>query len=135
MVWHKSIELTPARMSDLIPLLKIMAECYAAENSALEWERAFDMLTRKIACPQRGPVWVLRAGNEFAGYVILHVIQEPQVPGTEVTVDELYVRPRFRNPEVNTKVTDCAIEFYRAAGIRTLHQRMGGQRYLLTTWL
>jgi ribosomal protein S18 acetylase RimI-like enzyme len=135
MAWRKRIKLTAARMSDLLLLLDMMAECYAAEGLALEWEQAYSSLIEMIANPQQRPVWVLKVGGMAAGYLILQLIPDGKEPGSQAIIDELYVRPQFRSPALSAKVTDFAIRFCRAAGIRAFHQRIGQQWYLMTKWL
>lgn len=122
-------------MSDLLTLIDLTAEYRGTEGVTLEWEKAYSSLFEMIANPQQWRIWLLQSGKTPAGFLVVQVIQKPDAQMPHAIIDEFFVLPQFRSPEVLAKVTDFTIKSCRALGICALHQRFGRQWYVMTTWL
>ena len=127
--------MTAARRQDLLPLLDLLAERCAKEGTEFEWEQAYSLLAEIVGDGRETPLWLVNVDETVAGYLILRLIQGINTQGAQAILDELYVRPQYRSPELSVRITDFAIQFCQAAGVRAFHQTLGRQWYLLTKWL
>ena len=140
---------TPA---DLDLLLALMREFYEVEHLPYDESVLRKGLGELWAHPELGSVYLLRAGAEAAGYLVLTFGFSLEFHGRDALVDELYVREAHRGAGLGTRLLHAIEEACRAAGIHALHlevdhanprakalyHREGYRdhgRHLLTKWL
>ncbi|HEU0055537.1 MAG TPA: GNAT family N-acetyltransferase [Longimicrobium sp.] len=140
---------TAADTETLVPMIR---EFYAYEGLAFDETRVRDALGQLLGDARLGRVWIVRAGGEAAGYVVLTFGFSLEFAGRDAFLDELFLREAHRGGGLGRRAIETAAEACRALGIRALHleverhnsaaqefyRRMGftdHDRYLLTRWL
>jgi ribosomal protein S18 acetylase RimI-like enzyme len=142
----------PAALTDLNLLLSLMQEYYAHDQLALDEVAARLALTGLIKNESFGRVWIIWAGAEVAGYVVLTLGFSLPLGGPNAYVDEIYLRPDFRRQGLGRRALLWLEETARQWGIKALHleverenipaqalyRQMGFKDepcYLMTCWL
>lgn len=115
-----------ARMDDVDALMDLMAEFYAESGYVLERARAEAAFRDVIADSRLGFVWLIEADGLRAGHLVLTLRYAMEYGGPIACLDDLYVRPSFRNRGLSTNAVRDAIEFCRARGIRAMTVEAGG---------
>ena len=111
----------PARPRDIEGLLPLMRAFYAGEK--LEFDagvlrRALDELWSE---PLHGGVWIARAGGEPVGYGVLCCGFSLEYGGRDAFVDELFVRPAWRDRGIGALLLDAMESSCRRQRITALH--------------
>jgi len=81
---------------DVAVLATLMMEFYAEAGYTLGREAAERTFKALIGTPDRGRVWILEAGGDPAGYVVLTVAFSTEYGGLRGFVDDLFVRAAYR---------------------------------------
>jgi GNAT superfamily N-acetyltransferase len=115
------LELQAASPSDLEELLPLMRAFYAGEK--LEFDagvlrRALDQLWSE---PLHGGAWIARAGGEPVGYGVLCCGFSLEYGGRDAFVDELFVRPAWRDRGIGALLLDAMEYSCRRQRITALH--------------
>lgn len=133
----------------LVPLLR---EFYAYDHIAFDETEARRALAQLLDDPRLGRVYLIRVGDELAGYLVLTFGFSLEFKGRDAFVDELFLRAEFRGRGIGTRALRVAEETCRAENVRALHLEVerantGAQevyrragfrdhdRYLLTKWI
>ncbi|HYO47356.1 MAG TPA: GNAT family N-acetyltransferase [Gemmatimonadota bacterium] len=146
------VHIEPLTPSDIDELLPLMREFYAGER--LPWDetvvrRALDALWGE---PLHGGAWLARAGNDVVGYGVLCCGFSLEYRGRDAFVDELFVRPTWRDQGVGGHILDAMESACRSQGIAALHLEVDHdnpdgkrlylrrgfvdhERHLMTKWL
>lgn len=147
-----SIRIVPAEPTDLDELLPLMREFYAGERLPYDETLVRGALAALWAEPLHGGAWLARADTEPTGYGILCCGFSLEYGGRDAFVDELYVRPGWRDRGTGNRLLDAMEARCRASGIVALHlevdhdnpdgQRLYARRgfvdhrrHLMTKWL
>lgn len=142
----------PAAPADADLLLAMMRELYEHDGTHMDAERHRAALAGLLAQPAYGRAWVIRVGDEPAGYMVLTLGYSLEFAGRDAFVDELYFRAPFRGAGLGRRAVETAEAACREMGVRALHleversnvsaqgfyRRMGFRdhdRYLLTRWV
>lgn len=140
---------TPRDIDELLPLMR---EFYAGEQLPFEESVLRRALTELWAEPLHGGAWLARAGPEAVGYGILCCGFSLEYGGRDAFVDELFVRPEWRDKEIGNRLLDAMEALCLDSGIAALHlevdhdNRHGKRlytrrgfvdhrRHLMTKWL
>jgi GNAT superfamily N-acetyltransferase len=133
-------------------LLGLMREFYSIEHLPYDEGVARRALGELWSNPALGRVYLIRLGEELAGYVVLTFGFSLEFRGRDALVDELYVREAHRGRGVGTRCLEWVEGVCRAEEIHALHlevdhvnlrakrlyHRVGYRdhdRHLLTKWL
>jgi ribosomal protein S18 acetylase RimI-like enzyme len=81
---------------DIPRLVALMAEFYAEAGYPLPVDPATRTFAALLDDPRLGRVWLMEAGGEPAGYVVLTVSFSMEYGGLRGFIDDLFVRPGFR---------------------------------------
>jgi hypothetical protein len=120
--------------TDLAALLEMKIARSGSGDITVEREFTKASLTRLMRNPDLGSVWLIQQNREAIGYCILLFSEGPS-RNREAMVDELYVTFPVRIPDVLGKIKAFLSQVCRSHGIRILHEKIGRQAYLKTTWL
>lgn len=140
---------TPSDADLLVPLLR---EFYAYDHIAFDEPEARRALAQLLHDARLGRVYLIRVGDELAGYLVLTFGFSLEFKGRDAFVDELFLCAEFRGRGIGTRALAIAEEACRAENIRALHLEVerantGAQgvyrragfkdhdRYLLTKWI
>jgi GNAT superfamily N-acetyltransferase len=111
---------TEAMRSDIDVLLELMADYYAYDHLPYDRQAARAALEELISDHSLGRVWVIRSGNDVAGYCVLTLGYSLEFRGRAAFVDELYVRDGYRGRGIGTKALQFLKETARALGVKAL---------------
>ena len=114
------IRIARASTADLDALLPLVREFYAGERLPHDERVLRRALGELWAEPMHGGIWLARQGQPV-GYGILCCGFSLEYGGRDAFVDELYVRPGFRDRGIGNRLLDAMEEECRRRGIAALH--------------
>ncbi len=146
------MKFTLAQLSDTDLLIELMKEFYTHERISFRKNDARRALTQILSNRSLGVIYLVKSGQDVAGYLVLTFGFSLEFKGRDAIVDELYLRESFRGKGLGKKCLRLAEKLCRSEGIRAIHleverankraqalYRKTGyrdhDRYLLTKWL
>ena len=108
----------PGDVGELLPLMR---EFYAGEKLDYDADVLRHALSQVWEEPLHGGVWLARAGDEPVGYGVLCCGFSLEYGGRDAFVDELFVRPRWRDRGIGALLLDAMDASCREQGITALH--------------
>ena len=109
-----------------IPLLvSLMAEFYAEADYDLNRTQAAEAFAAILADDRFGYIWVIQAERQDVGHVVLTLRYAMEYGGLIACLDDLYVRPDWRNKGLSTAALIELRKFCEMAGIRALTVEAG----------
>ena len=144
-------EATPGDEAVLLPMMRALAE-QDPEVIPFNESSARAAFHQFLSLPAFGRIWLLSAGAELIGYIILAIGFSFEFRGHDAFIDELYIVPGHRRrgfgrqamafveqeaPEMGVNAihlevdpgNDSALELYRRTGY------LDHNRFLMTKWL
>ena len=129
-----------------------MREFYTGERLPYDETVLSGALAKLWAEPLHGGAWLARADTDLVGYGVLCCGFSLEYGGRDAFVDELYVRPAWRDRGIGNRLLDAMEARCSASGVAALHlevdhdnsagrrlyERRGfvdHQRHLMTKWL
>jgi GNAT superfamily N-acetyltransferase len=97
-----------------------MAEFYAEAGYALNQARAAAAFTAILADERLGYVWILQAEHQDVGHIVLTLKYAMEYSGLIACLDDLYVKPDWRNRGLSTGALIEVRNFCERVGIRAL---------------
>lgn len=133
-------------------LLTMMQEFYLGEALPFDRDAARRAVRELRGDPSLGRVYLVVAGGEAVGYVVLAFGFSLEYRGRDAFLDELYIRENARGVGLGTAAIQWAESVCRAEEIRALHLEVdrrnqrgqhlyrglgfaGHDRYLMTKWI
>jgi ribosomal protein S18 acetylase RimI-like enzyme len=110
-----------AESADVGILLEMISELAAHDGTPFFREPARGALEGLIARRELGRVWVIRAGGEAIGYVVLTLGYSLEFHGRDAFLDELYISPAHRGRGVGEKAIRFVEDACRKLGVKALH--------------
>ena len=143
---------TTARPADAERLMPLLREFYDYDHIPLDEPAARRALSQLLSDARLGRVYLIAAGEELIGYLVVTFGFSLEFKGRDAFVDELFLRAEFRGQGIGRRALAVAEETCRAEGVGALHLEVerantGAQevyrragfkdhdRYLLTRWL
>ena len=120
-----SVQIRTALTSDTGTLVALMEEFYAASGYTFDQERvryAFDQL---LATPCLGQVWIAEEKGQSLGYVVLTIGFSMEYGGYDAFVEDLYVRPAYRQSGLGGKLLEHLVADCRRPNVRAIHLEVG----------
>jgi ribosomal protein S18 acetylase RimI-like enzyme len=117
--------LDEAGTEDVEFLVTLMREFYAEADYPLDVARARESFEQLQGQPALGRAFVVRAGSETAGYLVLTLTFSMEYGGRSAFLDDLYIRPAFRGQRVGTAALARLEEFARSLNPRAIHLEVG----------
>lgn len=141
-----------ATSADIETLLAMMREFYLHEELAFDDANAPQALDGILKNEAFGRVFLVRAGEVIAGYVVLTFGYSLEFHGRDAFVDELFLHKAFRGQGIGKQVLEFIVSVCAENGIRALHLEVERKntiaqrsyrnfgfadhdRYLMTKWL
>ena len=142
----------PATSDEIEMLVAMMRELYAYDGLAFDEAIARRALMGVIDNETFGRVFLIRLGNEVAGYAVLTFGYSLEFHGRDAFVDELYLRNEYRGRGIGKRALQFLTEVCANEGVSALHleverentsaqavyRKFGFEdhdRYLMTKWL
>ena len=110
---------------DIPVLVDLMREFYAESNLPVDRDAASATFSRLLGDPSRGAIWLLKAGNDAAGYVVLTVGFSMEYGGLDAFVDDLFVRLPFRRKGFGRLALATLFAECERRGVRAVHLEVG----------
>lgn len=115
------IDIVPAVAADLETIIRLMHELYIYDRSELDEPKARQALVASLGDPTWARIWLVQAGLQTAGYVVLTFGFSMEYGGRDAIIDEFFLRPTYRRRGFGSQVVDFLKDFCRSEGIRALH--------------
>ena len=110
-----------ATESDTDVLLVMMREYYAFDHHPFDPEKARAALTGLLQDPPFGRVWLICAGDNVVGYIVLTFGYSLELLGRDAFVDEFFILESHRGQGWGRKAIEFVEEAARALEIRAIH--------------
>jgi diamine N-acetyltransferase len=114
-----------ARAGDAELLLELVREFYAHEGKPLDDRVALPVLREILSDASLGRVYIILAGEEFAGYAVLTFGFSLEYRGRDAFVDEIFVREGYRGKGLGKSCLRFLEGLCRELGVRALHLEVG----------
>jgi GNAT superfamily N-acetyltransferase len=112
--------------ADDIPLLVgLMTEFYAEAGYELDRERAAGAFAAVLADERLGYTWIIQEKHHDVGHVVLTLKYAMEYGGLVACLDDLYVKPGWRNKGLSTAALIEVRRFCETAGIRAVTVEVG----------
>jgi GNAT superfamily N-acetyltransferase len=109
-----------------IPLLVgLMADFYAEAGYELDHQRAASAFAAVLADERLGYAWIIEGEHRDVGHVVLTLKYAMEYAGLVACLDDLYVKPEWRNKGFSTAALIEIRSFCQSAGIRALTVEVG----------
>ena len=111
--------------NDIPLLVGLMAEFYAESGYDLNLARAAGAFAAILADERLGHVWIIQAEHQDVGHIVLTLKFAMEYSGLVACLDDLYVKPDWRDKGLSTAALVEARHFCERAGIRALTVEVG----------
>lgn len=141
-----------ATADDFSMVFALMREYYAHDRLVFEQAAAAKALRQLLREPESGRVWLIEAGAECLGYMVLCLGYSLEYHGRDAFVDEIYLREKYRGQGLGKRALQFVEEECRKLGVHALHLEVEREntvahevyrkhgfvdhdRYLMTKWI
>jgi GNAT superfamily N-acetyltransferase len=111
--------------SDREKLVELMAEFYAEAGYILDRVQAADAFATLLADERLGYIWLIQSDSEVVGYIVLTLKYGMEYCGFMACIDDLFVRPPFRNLGLSTAALKEVCAFCKSHQIRAVTVEVG----------
>ncbi len=111
--------------NDIPLLVGLMAEFYAEGGYDLNHARAAGAFAAILADERLGYAWIIQADHQDVGHIVLTLKYAMEYGGMVACLDDLYVKPDWRNKGLSTGALIEVRDFCQKAGIRALTVEVG----------
>ena len=109
-----------ALLSDVDLLLDLMTDFYGEAGYELDREHAGRAFVEVISDDRLGRIWIIEREGSAAGYLVMTFKFAMEYGGLSACLDDLYVRPAFRNGGLSSAALKEASEACKAMGVRSI---------------
>ena len=114
------VSMRRANLDDISLLVDLMAEFYAEAGYELDHARGRAAFASVLADERLGSVWIIQADRQDVGHLVLTLRYAMEYGGLIACLDDLYVKPGWRNRGLATSALVEIRDFCEKAGIRAL---------------
>jgi diamine N-acetyltransferase len=118
-------EFRPARPDDLPVVQRLMQRFYRETDTPFQAEAAGRALAALLADPSLGRIFLIEAGREPAGYVVLTLGFSLEFLGRDAFVDELFVTPEHRGRGLGLAAIRFLEKVAAQLAVAALHLEVG----------
>jgi diamine N-acetyltransferase len=120
--------------SDADLLLRMMHEYCAFDHHPFDREKARGALAGLLRDPALGRVWLICAGENVLGYIVLTLGYSLELLGHDAFIDEFFILESHRGQGWGRKTMQFVEEAARALGVHAIHLEVtrhnsGAQRF------
>lgn len=115
------IDFQIATEKDVPEILAMMEQFYAIDNYRFDRDGAHDNLLKLIASPNLGRIWVIIYNDAVIGYAALTFGFSFEYGGRNAFIDELFLKPAYRQKGIGRLAIDFIAEEASKLGIQTIH--------------
>lgn len=110
-----------ARGVDLDQIIELMGAYYAFDGLAFDESGARAAVSRLLADPSYGRVFLIQVDGMIAGYAVLVLGYSVEFHGRDAFVDEIYLREEYRRQGLGPRVLAFLEDVCRSLEVRALH--------------
>lgn len=110
-----------AAAGDLEALVALMGEFYAEAGYPSNQQRSAEAFAALLSDERLGTVWLIQSGGHAVGYLVVTLGYSMEYGGADAFIDDLFVRPGFRNIGLGSAAVEEARAFCLTRGVRALH--------------
>ena len=114
------ISFIDADRSNIGTIVNFMAEYYAYDRLPFEGGTARSLLEELVSDRSLGRAWLIRYGDDAAGYCVLTMGYSLEFHGRYAVIDELFVREQYRGKGIGTRALEILREIAREQGVTVL---------------
>jgi GNAT superfamily N-acetyltransferase len=114
-----------ANSDDIPVLLDLMADFYAEGGYALDRSHAAGAFAAVLADARLGLIWIIENEHHAVGHLVLTLKFAMEYGGLVGCLDDLYVKPAWRNQGLSTAALLEVRGFCEKAGIRAVTVEVG----------
>jgi GNAT superfamily N-acetyltransferase len=114
-----------AGSGDIPLLVGFMSEFYAEAGYELDRERAAGAFAVMLADERLGYIWIIQEDRHDGGYIVLTLKYAMEYGGLVGCLDDLYVKPGWRNKGLSTAALVEVRRFCETSGIRAITVEVG----------
>lgn len=114
-----------ALLKDRETLVELMAEFYAEAGYTLNRSHAAEAFSTLLSDERLGYIWLIESDSNPVGYIVLTVKYGMEYGGLMTCIDDLFVRPPFRNAGLSTAALKEVCEFCQSHQIRAITVEVG----------
>jgi len=114
-------QFTLAEMADLDRLLELNRQLHDFFNEPFEGDFTRQAMAGLIADRSLGRLWLIQAGDQSVGYVVLTLSYSLEYGGREAFIDELFIQSDHRQQGIGTATLAFVDDQCQKLGIRALH--------------
>lgn len=114
-----------ASRDDVAVLVELMREFYAEAAFPLNEERATEAFRALLADDRNGEAWLAQSDGQDVAYMVLTFTFSMEYGGPAAFIDDLFVRPAFRNAGLGGALVSHARDRCVARGARAVHLEVG----------
>ena len=103
-----------ASIEDTPRLVALMTEFYAETATPLDLTRAAAAFEALLADDRLGKVWLIQAGNDDVGYVVITFSHSMEFGGRNAFLDDLFIQSAYRGAGLGTAALAEVREIGRA---------------------
>lgn len=117
----KQLEFLRATVSDMPPLLEMMAGFNSEAGYRFSKARTAANLQTFILDPGLGALWTIRAGGITIGYLVLAFGFSFEYGGRDAFIDELYLKEEFRHQGIGRAALEFAERQAKELQVNVIH--------------
>jgi GNAT superfamily N-acetyltransferase len=110
-----------ATESDTQTILRIMQDYYAFDHHPFDPQKAQVAVTGLLRDPQLGRIWLICAGENLVGYIVLTFGYSLELLGRDAFVDEFFIIENYRGRGWGRKAMQFVEEAARTFGVHAIH--------------
>jgi GNAT superfamily N-acetyltransferase len=114
-----------ATNEDATLLVGLMTEFYAETATPLDPAHAAQAFAALVADDRLGKVWLIQAGHNDIGYVLVTFSYSMEFGGRNAFVDDLFIQRAYRGAGLGTAALAEVRAFCLECGVRALHLETG----------
>ncbi len=121
-----------AETEDIALVVPMVKEFYALEKITFDASSVRLALAQFLSNPAFGRAWLIYADDRLAGYVIFTFSFCLEFGGRDAFIDEIYLKPEYRQQGIGKKAIDFLIEYGKTDGLKMIllevdHDNFGAQ--------
>jgi GNAT superfamily N-acetyltransferase len=114
-----------ATPDDIPSLVALMADFYAEGGYELDLDRAAHAFATVLGDERLGRVWIIQGELQDVGHLVLTLKYAMEYGGIVACLDDLYVKPGWRNRGLSTAALLEVRRFCERAGVRAVTVEVG----------
>jgi GNAT superfamily N-acetyltransferase len=109
-----------ATLNDIALLLELMTEFYAESNYELDRENATQAFRTILEQPRLGDIFIIDFDGQGVGHAVITYKFAMEYGGMMACLDDLFIRPEFRNRGLSTAALEKIRQYCRQHQIRAM---------------